>query len=163
MILSHARQAWLPLVIAGLGFLLAALSGWIVLFRERAMKPARETWFPWTEAFSFAGLNAAGLVLIQLERLVIPHVLPLSDLATYGVLAAIAGSLFRVLQMGVGYTLLPRLRVASNVLAAAAADRARGQAGQRDGSGRFYCNLVRHAADRALASSRASITSTVPY
>jgi hypothetical protein len=79
------------------------------------MKPARETWFPWTEAFSFAGLNAAGLVLIQLERLVIPHVLPLSDLATYGVLAAIAGSLFRVLQMGVGYTLLPRLRVASNV------------------------------------------------
>jgi hypothetical protein len=115
VILSHGRQAWLPLVIAGLGFLLAAVLGWSVLFRERAMKPARETWFPWTEAFSFAGLNAAGLVLIQLERLIIPHVLPLSDLATYGVLAAIAGSLFRVLQMGVGYTLVPRLRVASSV------------------------------------------------
>ena len=115
VILSHGRQARLPLVIAGLGFLLAAVLGWSVLFRERAMKPARETWFPWTEAFSFAGLNAAGLVLIQLERLIIPHVLPLSDLATYGVLAAIAGSLFRVLQMGVGYTLVPRLRVASSV------------------------------------------------
>src|SRR4029079_9724847 len=79
------------------------------------MKPARETGFPWTQAFSFAGLNAAGLVLIQLERLVIPHVLPLSDLATYGALAAIAGSLFRVLQMGVRHNLLPRLRLNTNV------------------------------------------------
>jgi O-antigen/teichoic acid export membrane protein len=115
VIASRDREAWLPLVIAALGFLVAALCGWGVLFRERAAKPARETWFPWTEAFSFAGLNAAGLVLIQLDRLIIPHVLPLSDLATYGVLAAIAGSLFRVLQMGVGYTLLPRLRAANSI------------------------------------------------
>jgi O-antigen/teichoic acid export membrane protein len=115
VIASHDHEAWLPLIIAALGFVLAALYGWSVLFRERALKPARETWFPWTEALSFAGLNAAGLVLIQLERLIIPYVLPLKELATYGVLAAIAGSLFRVLQMGVGYTLLPRLRTASSV------------------------------------------------
>ena len=38
------------------------------------------------------------------------------DLATFGVLAAIAGSLFRVLSMGVGYTLVPRLRAAGSVL-----------------------------------------------
>ena len=62
---------------------------------------------------AFAGLNASGLLLIQLERLVIPHVLPLADLALYGVLGAIAGSLFRVLQMGVGFSLLPRLRAAA--------------------------------------------------
>ena len=37
------------------------------------------------------------------------------DLATYGVLGAIAGSLFRVLQMSVGYTLFPRLRAATSV------------------------------------------------
>jgi O-antigen/teichoic acid export membrane protein len=116
VILSRDREAWLPLVISALGFLAAAIYGWAVLFRERAGKPARDTWFPWTEAFSFAGLNAAGLVLIQLDRLIIPYVLPLHDLATYGVLAAIAGSLFRVLQMGVGYTLLPRLRVAASVM-----------------------------------------------
>ena len=36
-----------------------------------------------------------------MERLVIPHLLPLADLALYGVLGAIAGSLFRVLQLGV--------------------------------------------------------------
>jgi O-antigen/teichoic acid export membrane protein len=116
VIVSDDRKAWLPLVIAALGFLVAAVYGWTVLFRERAGKAGRETWFPWSEAFAFAGLNAAGLVLIQLDRLIIPHVLPLQDLATYGVLAAIAGSLFRVLQMGVGYTLVPRLRVAGGVL-----------------------------------------------
>jgi O-antigen/teichoic acid export membrane protein len=115
VIVSEDREAWLPLVIAALGFVLAAVYGWSVLFRERASKPARETWFPWGEALSFAGLNAAGLLLIQLDRLIIPQVLPVHDLATYGVLAAIAGSLFRVLQMGVGYTLVPRLRVAASV------------------------------------------------
>ena len=116
VLVSHHREARLPLVISALGFLAAAVYGWSVLFRERASKGPRETWFPWSEAFSFAGLNAAGLVLIQLDRLIIPYVLPLHDLATYGVLAAIAGSLFRVLQMGVGYTLLPRLRVANSVV-----------------------------------------------
>jgi O-antigen/teichoic acid export membrane protein len=115
VILSGDRKAWLPLVISALGFLIAAVYGWSMLFSERASKPARETWFSWGEAVSFAGLNAAGLMLIQLDRLIIPQVLPVQDLATYGVLAAIAGSLFRVLQMGVGYTLVPRLRVAGSV------------------------------------------------
>jgi O-antigen/teichoic acid export membrane protein len=116
VILFDEPRAALPLVISAAGFVLAGLYGWAVLFRERASRPGRETWFPWTEAISFAGLNAAGLVLIQLDRLIIPYVLPLEDLATYGVLAAIAGSLFRVLQMGVGYSLLPRLRNAAGVL-----------------------------------------------
>ena len=101
--------------IAAIGFVIAAVYGWSVLFRERASKPPREP-IPWGEALSFAGVNAAGLVLIQLDRLVIPHVLTDHDLATYGVLAAIAGSLFRVLQMGVGYSLIPRLRSASSVV-----------------------------------------------
>jgi O-antigen/teichoic acid export membrane protein len=110
------REAWFPLSIAALGFLIAAGYGWSVLFRERPTKRNRESWFPWAEALSMAGLSIAGLVLVQLDRLIIPHVLPLHDLATYGVLAAIAGSLFRVLQMGVGYTLIPRLRAASSIV-----------------------------------------------
>jgi O-antigen/teichoic acid export membrane protein len=115
VIASAHRDARLPLLISTLGFVLAAGYGWWVLFRERAAKRAQDNRFPWGEALSFAGLNAAGLVLIQLERLVIPQVLSDHDLATYGVLAAIAGSLFRVLQMGVGYTLVPRLRAAGSV------------------------------------------------
>lgn len=113
---SGSKGASLPLVISTLGFVLAAVWGWWVLLRERSARLERESAFPWREALAYAGLNAAGLLLVQLERLVIPHVLPLHDLATYGVLAAIAGSLFRVLQMGVGYTLIPRLRAAGSVL-----------------------------------------------
>jgi O-antigen/teichoic acid export membrane protein len=116
VVASGVRAVWLPLAICTLGFVLAAVLGWWKLLRERATKPAGESSFPWSEALSFAGLNAAGLILVQLDRLVIPHVLPIHDLATFGVLAAIAGSLFRVLSMGVGYTLVPRLRAAGSVL-----------------------------------------------
>jgi O-antigen/teichoic acid export membrane protein len=115
VVATGIREALLALGVSAVGFVLAAVIGWGILFHERAAKPYRETWFPWGEALSFAGLNAAGLVLVQLDRLIIPQVLPLHDLATYGVLAAIAGSLFRVLQMGTAYTLIPRLRAADSI------------------------------------------------
>jgi O-antigen/teichoic acid export membrane protein len=116
VLVSGLHDAALPLYITALGFVVAAGWGWWVLFRERATKPHRESSFPWGEALSVAGLNAAGLILIQLDRLVIPYVLPLHDLATFGVLAATAGSMFRVLFMAVGFTLVPRLRAAGSVL-----------------------------------------------
>jgi O-antigen/teichoic acid export membrane protein len=116
VVLAGTHGAEPPLLIWTVGFVATAVAGWWVLFRERHAKPPRSVAFPWNEAFAIAGLSAAGLLLIQLERLLIPHLLPLHDLATYGVLAAIVGSLFRVLQMGVGYSLLPRLRAAPGVL-----------------------------------------------
>jgi O-antigen/teichoic acid export membrane protein len=111
-----SRRAETALAVWAAGFVIAASLGWSLLFRERHAKPHRSVEFPWSEALSIAGLALAGLLLIQLERLLLPHLLPLEDLATYGVLAAIAGSLFRVLQMGVGYSLLPRLRAAPSVI-----------------------------------------------
>lgn len=111
---SHRAEG--ALAVWTTGFLASAFVGWSLLFRGRRSKPHRSVVFPWSEALSIAGLAAAGLLLIQLERLLLPHLLPLEDLATYGVLAAIAGSLFRVLQMGVGYSLLPRLRAAPGVI-----------------------------------------------
>ena len=116
VMVSNVRQAELPLVIASFGFVGAGVLGWWILFQERERNEDQGAGFPWYEAVSFAGMNAAGLLLIQLDRLIIPHVLPLHDLATFGVLAAIAGSLFRVLSMGIGYTLVPRLRAASTVM-----------------------------------------------
>jgi O-antigen/teichoic acid export membrane protein len=113
---TGSHRAGTALAIWTAGFLTAASFGWSLLFRERHAKPHRSAQFPWSEALSIAGLAAAGLFLVQLERLLLPHLLPLEDLATYGVLAAIAGSLFRVLQMGVGYSLLPRLRAAPGVI-----------------------------------------------
>lgn len=112
---AGTRSAEAPLTVWTVGFLGAAWLGWWLLFRERQAKPHRSVDFPWSESLAIAGLAAAGLLLIQLERLLLPYLLPLEDLATYGVLAAIVGSLFRVLQMGVGYSLLPRLRAAPDV------------------------------------------------
>ncbi|HEX3235324.1 MAG TPA: hypothetical protein VHR41_14090 [Gemmatimonadales bacterium] len=111
----HGTHAWLPLLIATAGLILAAFYGWRILSREDQRRRPIEGALPWGEALSYAGLQASGLLLIQLDRLVIPHALPIQDLATFGVLSAIAGSLFRVLQMGVGYTLLPQLRAAPDV------------------------------------------------
>ena len=117
VLLARQYDAWLPLLIGTAGYVAAAAYGWGKLLAERGRKPHERSRFSWPEAFSFAAVNATGLLLIQLERLVIPHVLPLQDLATYGVLAAIVGSLFRVFQMGVGYSLTPRLRAAPTVQA----------------------------------------------
>ena len=115
VVAAHGQDAWLAILISSIGFVVAAAVGWVILFRERHEKGHRDSAFPWNEALVFVGLDIAGLTLIQLDRLVIPYVLPISELATYGVLAAIVGSLFRVMQMGVGYTLLPRLRAATTV------------------------------------------------
>jgi hypothetical protein len=112
---TGAQTASLPIFVVTLGTVGCALWGWVALFRERHAKPHRSTEIPWREALAFLGMQLAGVVLIQLERLVLPYLLPLHELATYGVLAAVAGSLFRVLQMGVGYSLLPRLRRAPDV------------------------------------------------
>jgi O-antigen/teichoic acid export membrane protein len=114
LVLTHSRTAWHPIAILAAGFVVAALCGWWFL-RDHRWGRITPGHFSWTEALSFAGLNAAGLVLLQLDRLVIPHLLSVQDLATYGVLAAFAGSLFRMLSMGVGYTLVPRLRAADGV------------------------------------------------
>ena len=115
VLLAGAQEAETPLALWTIGFVVAAVLGWGVLFHERHAKPHRSVDFPWSEALAIAGLNTAGLLLIQLERLLLPHLLPIEALATYGVLAAIVGSLFRVLQTGVGYSLLPRLRAAAGV------------------------------------------------
>jgi O-antigen/teichoic acid export membrane protein len=114
--LAGGRDASLAVGVSAAGFVIAAWYGWSVLLRERHAKPDRTCEIAWSEALAFAGVNASGLLLVQLDRLIIPHVLPVEELATFGVLAAIAGSLYRVLQQGVGYSLLPRLRAASGVV-----------------------------------------------
>ena len=102
----------LPMSVLGLA--LAAAIGWALILRERrgAVAPAV---IPWTEALVLAGVSGAVMLFVQLERLVIPQVLSVADLALFGVLGAIAGSLFRLLQMGVGFSLLPRLRAATTI------------------------------------------------
>jgi O-antigen/teichoic acid export membrane protein len=110
---SGGKTAFLPLTLTTAGFVAAALAAWILVLRGPAPTASRE--IPWREALSLGATNASGLLLGQLDRLIIPYLLPLSALATYGALSAVVGSLFRVLQRGVGYALLPRLRAAETI------------------------------------------------
>jgi hypothetical protein len=114
-VVSGVREAWLAVLITTIGWVVAGIWGWTLLFRERHAKPHKSVEFRISEALAYSGVQTTGLILIQLDRLIIPHYLPLHDLATFGVLAAVAGSLFRVLQMGVGFSLVPRLRAAESV------------------------------------------------
>jgi hypothetical protein len=108
-------SARLPLLISAAGFVIVGWAGWALLLREPAASAAPGP-IPWGEAISLAGSSGSATLLGQLDRLLVPLLLPLPELATYGAISAVAGSLFRVLQRGVGYALLPRLRAAQSVI-----------------------------------------------
>jgi hypothetical protein len=103
--------ALLPLAFVVGCYALAAVCGWIHLLRNPRAGTRTRGW-PWRESLELAGMGAAVLLLLQLERLLIPRALELEALARYGVLAALSLSPFRMLQTGTSFTLLPRLRAA---------------------------------------------------
>jgi O-antigen/teichoic acid export membrane protein len=86
--------------------------GWRILTRDEPAGPAED--HSLLEGLSLLGITAAALLLMQLERLLIPRLLTLEHLATFAVVATLVGSPFRMLQMGAGYTLLPRLSAAAS-------------------------------------------------
>ena len=105
-----------PRLLAGLVALYYATSasvGWGILARERRHPQPGEV-HSFLEGLSLLGITAAALILMQLERLLTPRLLTLEDLATFAVVATLVGSPFRMLQMGAGYTLLPRLSSAAS-------------------------------------------------
>jgi O-antigen/teichoic acid export membrane protein len=92
-------------------YVISASVGWGILARTRSGGATQV--HSLMEGLSLLGITAAALVLMQLERLLTPRLLTLEDLATFAVVAAFIGSPFRMLQMGAGYTLVPRLSNAS--------------------------------------------------
>ena len=126
-VLLIAATLVMALGIEGVGFPLAAVAagqvfvslwGWHRLLRERhASRQVGRQRFRWMLALLLAGVSCSVQLMAQLERLVIPKLLSLEDLAVFSVLAAIVAAPFRMLQMGVGRTLVPRLRNASTVAA----------------------------------------------
>lgn len=115
-VIVGAQFAVFPLTILAAGMSGLAMLAWTVLLYR---PPTGATDAPerpsWVESLSYVGVRGAGALLVVMDRLVIPWTLSFEDLATFGVLAAVAGSPFRMLQSGVGYTLLPRLRAAPGV------------------------------------------------
>ncbi len=93
--------------------MVAAAAVWGLLRREGDVRgPQLSPRNLWSEALSLASMQAGNSTLLQLERLLIGPTVGLRDLATYGVLAALVSSPFRLLQAAVQFTLIPRLREA---------------------------------------------------
>lgn len=92
----------------------AAVVGWWLLFRDTEIAGDDREEFDWREALSYAGVSGAILLLLQLERLMIPKLLTLEDLATFGVLASVVGAPFRMMQQALNFTLFPRLSSADS-------------------------------------------------
>lgn len=108
-VLLGIKHGATPLAIFAAGNIVFGAIGWSLL-RCRAKDgdvghPARR----WREAGSMLGLVALGTLSLQIERIVIPILLDLKDLALFGVLASVAIFPFRLLASGVGFTLAPRL------------------------------------------------------
>ena len=110
-----ARAVGYPVAAMVIGYVIAGLVGWVGLRHLSTEASPFPRPFAWRDALHYAGVIGAGLLFLQLERLLIPKLLSLEDLATFGVLAAVAIAPFRMLQMGVAFSMLPRLRATPSV------------------------------------------------
>ncbi len=110
VLISHEARASLAALAFGAIYLLIALAGcrWAVARGNHAALTA--TAFRWRDALRMVLIQAADTVFYQIDRLLIPRLLNMLELATYGVVTSVAASPFRTLQMGTASTLVPRLR-----------------------------------------------------
>jgi O-antigen/teichoic acid export membrane protein len=115
-LMLDVRRSWLACALLAAGYVISAAVGWSSLLARRGPEASRkESWFSWREGLFLVGVLAVDLLLVQMERVLIPRVLTLGHLATYAILAALVGSPYRVLQLGVRYTILPRIKAARTV------------------------------------------------
>ena len=96
-----------------LSFLVSAAIGWRVAFRSlNESRRELSLSLALKEGLAALGVGVGVQILMQFERFAIPKVGSLEMLGTYAALAAVAGSPFRMIEMGNAFTLLPRLRTA---------------------------------------------------
>ncbi|MDT0576970.1 hypothetical protein RM533_12410 [Croceicoccus sp. F390] len=101
-------SALAPLALFAAGNLLRALIGWRMLLRERQPE---HTGAPvdWPQAAALVGIATVGTAMLQMERLLIPIVLDLTDLALFAVLSSTVMFPFRLLNQAAGFALTPLL------------------------------------------------------
>jgi len=112
-VLAHWSSALLPAATMAVSLALTAVVAWRAVANAEPDDGATVP-YTWSERWSAVNFVSASMILASLDRLVTPRLLGLPQLATFTVLATIAGSPFQMLQLGVGYTLLPALRGASD-------------------------------------------------
>jgi O-antigen/teichoic acid export membrane protein len=101
------------------GYTLTALIGWLYARASLADRgqPVGETVLL-KEGLGGLGIALAVLTMMMMERLLIPILLSLEAMATFAVLASVVGAPFRMMQLAIGFTLLPQLRRATSEAAA---------------------------------------------
>ncbi len=117
-LLTPFNTPFWPLTLIMAGNMLRATLGWRLLLSERRDRGRMDTVpIDWGQALSLLGLAAVGTALMQLERLIIPLALNLSDLALYAVLSSVAIFPFRLLIQAAGFTLTARLAATTDLAA----------------------------------------------
>jgi hypothetical protein len=111
----------LVLVVMAAGYLIASGLGWLAAYRT-VNNGRREIEFDvaFREGAAALGIGVGVEILSQFERLAIPKVGSVAMLGTYAVLAAVAGSPFRMIRIATSFSLLPRLRAVASAAEARA-------------------------------------------
>jgi O-antigen/teichoic acid export membrane protein len=117
---SLATESFVLISMAG-GYIIVSALGWWVAYRT-VNEGRREIEFPmaFSEGAAALGIGVGVEILSQFERLAIPKVGSVEMLGTYAVLAAVAGSPFRMIKIATSFSLLPRLRAAASLAEARA-------------------------------------------
>jgi hypothetical protein len=100
------------------GYLAANLLGWSRARHRQVEYAELEPRVALREARASVSIGLALQFLWQLERIAIPKLTSVDDLATYAVLAAVVGAPFKATQVGVAFTLMQKLRNAASAGAA---------------------------------------------
>jgi O-antigen/teichoic acid export membrane protein len=114
IVVLKSYSAWIPCTIILMGYAISTTISWIKLTPYGQVYNETNLSIRWREAFSILGINGALLIMVQFERLIVPKVLTLEVLATFVVLMTVAGSPFRMLQLGTTFAMLPRFRSANS-------------------------------------------------
>ncbi len=116
-LLSGLRAAGIPGLLIALAAAAGAAGTWLlVVAQQRALQEPPLTAL-WREAVSLLTITMASSVFMQLERLVLIPTIGVRGLALFGVVAALVGSPFRMIQSAVLFTLIPSMRAAQSVAA----------------------------------------------
>jgi O-antigen/teichoic acid export membrane protein len=106
-----------PCVLIALTTAAGGVGAWILARAHRGVErgPAPRALFG--EAISLVSIQTCNATFLQLERLLLAPIAGVHALALFGVVAALVGSPFRMLQMAVLFTLVPNLRQAADAAA----------------------------------------------
>jgi O-antigen/teichoic acid export membrane protein len=115
VILLDSRDATLVIAFVATGYVFTSVVGWSIAWPAGGPAADPELGLLLRESLAGLGIVLAMQVLWQIERLVIPRTLSMTDLGAYALVAATAGSPFRMVQIGIGHTLPPRLRACRNL------------------------------------------------